>query len=317
MVRCALPVGHSISKQDQYGTWYTFQGALGVASEWETGSCGVDCQQQLSACMMAHVNTSGQHIALMLDGDSPSLGWGQDPNYPFQEGSFFGNIFASPPQAYYCEGRDFDRGVVQGRIGANQSGAPYSNPFGTGGFCNQNCTVADIPNQNDGYKACRGFNHVITVWRDFDPNTKYTFTNHVTYSLIDVAGFSTANGGAVQEWQGTGATNQKWYIRRRAPKVYEIASAYSGKCLEVGGFSTSAETPLQQWTCNGTQNQLWQLNPKGQGWYEVRSMLTVNSANPMCMDVYQTNNANGTRIQQYNCGAYGYAAQQWMIQLGN
>ena len=101
------------------------------------------------------------------------------------------------------------------------------------------------------------------------------------------------------------------------PTLIEIVSAHSGKCIEVGGFSTSAETPLQQWTCNGTQNQLWQLNPKGQGWYEVRSLLTANRANPMCMDVYQTNSANGTRIQQYNCGAYGYNAQQWMIQLAN
>ena len=31
-------------------------------------------------------------------------------------------------------------------------------------------------------KSCKGYNHVITVWRDFDPNTQYTFTNHVTYT---------------------------------------------------------------------------------------------------------------------------------------
>jgi hypothetical protein len=302
-------------KQDQYGTSYTFQGALGVGPEWETGSCGTDCQQQVSACLMAHINTSGQHIALMLDGDSSALGWGEDPSYPFQEGSFFGNLFTSPPQAYYCEGRDFDRGVVRGRIGGDQVGAPYVNPFGVGSPCYQNCTAADIPNQNDGYKACRGYNHVITVWRDFDPNTRYVITNKVTNTVVDVSNFGTTDGTNIWAWQSTGGTNQQWYIQRVSPGLYKIVSAYSSKCLDVAGFSTAAEANVQQWSCSGNSNQLWRLNPKGAGWYEVRSQLTANTANPMCLDIKSWSSANGANIQQYYCGAVNYIAQQWMISL--
>src|SRR5581483_5655457 len=105
LVRCALPANRSITKQDLLGASYTFTGQIGVAPEWESGTCGMDCQQQVSACMLAHVNTSGQHITLWLDGDSSAIGWGRSTDYPYQEGSFFGNIFVSPPTAYYCNGK--------------------------------------------------------------------------------------------------------------------------------------------------------------------------------------------------------------------
>ena len=86
----------------------------------------------VSACVMAHVNTTGRKIGLYLD--SPVvLGLGRSNAYPMQEGAFFGNIFVSPPQAYYCNGYDWDRGPVSGRIGATQTGSPYKNPFSGAG----------------------------------------------------------------------------------------------------------------------------------------------------------------------------------------
>ena len=73
----------------------------------------------------------------------------------------------SPPQAFYCEGKGFALGVVPGRIGANQTGAPYKNKGSWNGskYCPDQFTVADIPNNKDGYKACNGYNSVVTVWR--------------------------------------------------------------------------------------------------------------------------------------------------------
>ena len=190
MVRCALPVGHVITKQDAAGVTYAFPGMIGVAPEWEWGSCSADgCQQQVTACMLAHVNTSGAHIPLWLDGDSSAIGWGLDPAYPYEEGSFFGNIFVSPPVAYYCNGKDFDVGVVPGRLGAGLGDAPYVDPLTSpGGYCRDICTPADIPYQNDGYKACIGYNHVVTVWRNPDPST-ITTTAATTYSATAPTGY--------------------------------------------------------------------------------------------------------------------------------
>jgi hypothetical protein len=114
---------------------------------------------------MAHINTAGQHIPLWLDSQHPAIGWGRSPSYPNMEGSFFGNLFVSPPQAYYCNGRGFANNVVPGRIGANQWNAPYKNPAGATAYCDTFCTRADYPYQNDGFKACHGFNNIMTVWR--------------------------------------------------------------------------------------------------------------------------------------------------------
>src|SRR6185503_10953656 len=101
LVRCALPSTRKITKA-YAGVTYTFAGGIGVAPEWETGSCGTACQEWISACMLAHVNTKGQHIGLWMVGSNPALGWGYTSDYPFQEGSFFGNIFVDPPVANYC-----------------------------------------------------------------------------------------------------------------------------------------------------------------------------------------------------------------------
>jgi hypothetical protein len=167
LVKCALPANRSITKKDQYGRSYTFTGALGVAPTWETGSCGQTCQQWVSACIVAHINTAGISVPLWVVAtplSQPQIGWGLSPTYPNQEGSFFGNIFVSPPVMHYCNGRNFNVGVVPGRVGSGST-APYTNPWGYNTYCDQYCTAADYPNASSGYKACAGYNSVMTVWR--------------------------------------------------------------------------------------------------------------------------------------------------------
>ncbi len=181
IVKCALPSGHSITAKDSTGTSYTYPGLIGTAPEWETGTCNTTCQERMSACLLAHVNTSGVHIPIWLDSEG-AIGWGQSTDYPYQEGSFFGNIFVNPPKGYFCNGKDFASGTVPGRLGAGQSGAPYSDPFGTPGPCTPSCTASSATTNGvaDGYSSCNGYTHVVTVWRNFDVNTKYKITNRVT-----------------------------------------------------------------------------------------------------------------------------------------
>src|SRR5260370_40357410 len=89
----------------------------------------------MSACMMAHVNTAGVHIPLWLDSPLTAIGWGQSAHYPNREGTFFGNIFTPNStgtiDAFYCNGPGWNKDTVPGRLGANQTGAPYTNPFST------------------------------------------------------------------------------------------------------------------------------------------------------------------------------------------
>jgi hypothetical protein len=174
LVRCALPAGITLVKKDQYGTSYSFPGEMGLAPQWRDGSCDTACQEKISSCMLAHINTAGVHVPLWVVSQDPSVGWKLNPLFPNQEGSFFGNIFVlgahgTDPKrvaAYYCNGIDYKQDVVPGRIGANQVNAPYVDPFGGGkGYCKDYCTAADSPYASSGFKACAGWNNVMTVWR--------------------------------------------------------------------------------------------------------------------------------------------------------
>jgi hypothetical protein len=164
LVRCALPAGRTVTKTDQYGRSYSFSGQIGVAPEWESGSCQGTCERWVSACMLALVNTTGDHYPLWLVAQNPSISWGLDAAFPFQEGSFFGDIFTSPPYAYYCGGRDFGVSPIPGRIGGAQVAPPYTNAAGVNGKCLPSCTPADYPHQTEGVKACFGWNEVVTVY---------------------------------------------------------------------------------------------------------------------------------------------------------
>jgi len=207
LVRCALPAGRTITKTDSTGASYSFAGGIGLTPQWETGVCDYTCQQWISACMLAHVNTAGIHVPIWLVGQNSYLGWGQSTDYPNQEGTFFGNIFqvntAGHTDAYYCEGPGFNKTVVDGRLGSTQVGAPYRDMFASG-YCNINgCTPSDAKTNtvSDGYKACAmgdgamsAWNTMVTVWRN---NLNYSTTGTV------VAG-QTADGRAVQfDFEGT------------------------------------------------------------------------------------------------------------------
>lgn len=165
LVKCALPTGHTLVKTDTAGTRYSFSGDIGLAPEWEKSACGQTCQEWVTSCLLSLVNTTGVHVPVWMVAQNSAVGWGQNSAYPHQEGSFFGNIFATTPRMYYCGGRDYLVSPIAGRIGSPQVDTEYSNIYGARGLCSQHCTASDYPNMTDGYKACSGWNNVVTIWR--------------------------------------------------------------------------------------------------------------------------------------------------------
>ena len=274
IVRCALPSGHSISARDSGGTTYSFSGSIGVAPEWETGTCNTTCQERMTGCLLAHVNTSGVHIPIWLDSEG-AIGWGQNSSYPFQEGSFFGNIFVSPPKGYFCNGKDFSAGTVPGRLGVGQNNAPYMDPFGTPGPCASSCASSSAYTNGvaDGYSYCYGYSHVVTVWRNFDVNTQYSICDRENGKCLEVAGSSTSNGAAIQMRVYNGSNNQRWKITQISAGKYNVINIASGKALDLNGGSTNDNTPLVQNSYSGASSQLWSFpslgNPGDGGIYKV------------------------------------------------
>jgi hypothetical protein len=305
LVRCALPLGHTVIKQDQNGIAYPFLGQIGVAPEWESGTCNQTCQENISACVLAHVNTSGQHIALWLDSDSPAVGYGRNSNFPYQEGSFFGNIFASPPTAYFCNGKDFELGVVPGRLGVGQAGAPYKNPFPGTGYCQDSCTAVPAPHAGDGYKSCGGFNHVVTVWRNFDPTTSYKICNRSNGRCLDTYFGGTASLTRIVTNTYSGASSQKWRIAQFSPGNYKLTNLKANRVLDVwGGVPVEGVETLLFGASTTATSQLWNFLPIGDGNYRFTPGTNVFSSL-----------TNGTTVKQWTYT--GLSSQQWTVAPAN
>ena len=154
LVKCALAANDSLVKQDQNGNNYTFAGGIGLCPAWKNGGVygNAQCMEGISACMMAHVNTAGVHVPALarLERLRHRLGH-RSRQLPDAGGDLLRRHHRhrradQPLQAERDRARSPTtatapgfpagaNGVVAGRLGANQTGAPYVNPFGNGTLC--------------------------------------------------------------------------------------------------------------------------------------------------------------------------------------
>jgi hypothetical protein len=257
MIKCALPSGHAYVGHDQNGNSYTYAGSIGTSPEWETGLCGKDCQERLSACMLAHVNNAGAHISLWLDGEG-AVGWGKSTDYPYMEGAFFGNLITDQSSnnvaggwtGYYCNGADYDQGSVPGRLGAPLTSTVYQNGYGGGVLCTQGqggVNKCNLHSDGSGFDNCTiapngvstTYNHVVTVWRNYEPGMPYKICNSANLCLT---AFGSGPGAPVNGSTYAGATTQQWYVTQVSPGRYKLVNAATGYALDYVGSKAIQNT---------------------------------------------------------------------------
>jgi hypothetical protein len=332
LVRCALAPSDTLFKADQFGRQYSFAGELGLCPQWKTSGIATDraCQNMISACMMAFVNTAGVKIPIWLASEHPKIGWGVSPSYPLQEGTFFGNIMmtgnlgalgmpgTNGPKAYFCGGTGFVSSIVAGRLSAFDSNAPYVNPYGTGAMCVAGQTVAGPTSPGkfdpDGFKrACVGstcFEHgePITVWRNsfytpgFDAVYRYGLSPmHVSGKAVDVPSGATSNGTSVQQYANRGVDGQKFAILKSGTSSnWQLAMKINpNKCVGPVGNGTDNATRLEIQDCNAGNNQAWTITAGANS-----GALTLrNVAAGRCLEVPSGATADGTPLQLFDCGS--------------
>jgi hypothetical protein len=262
LARCALGPGQTLTKRDQYGVNRTFGGGVGLAQGWLNGGTSATEQKNVSACLMAHLNTAGVQVPIWLASNTPGIGWGRSSSFPHMEGTFFGSVMATGGDgkvpAYFCEGAGFGNGIVPGRLGANLPSSAYRNPWGAGAKCDNHCTKHS---SGDGYVECNGHTNPITVWRAasynpvFDTGYRYTFTSTSSRLALDVLGWSTSPGAALIQWPSAGGANQRWQIVAVATSQWKIVNVHSGKVL-----SNRSGTTVTQETYNGGYNDRWVID---------------------------------------------------------
>jgi hypothetical protein len=162
--RCALRPDQELeTPPGADGKTLLFKGALGLAPEWHEGKCDNTCQEKVSSCLAALTNQTGDHVNVSLMSAAPSLvhtmsASERDLPYPFQEGAFFGNVFAG--EAFVCRGRDSDKGPQLKRFctltpGLCSGVATFADAGSCAESCQMSCTTLSDRSRRCAAISCR------------------------------------------------------------------------------------------------------------------------------------------------------------------
>lgn len=141
---------------------------------------------------------------------------------------------------------------------------------------------------------------------NFNSSAWYSVRCRQSNKSLDVNGSSTANGGAIIQWDYWGGNNQQWKITNLGNGYFSIINRNSNKALDVNGSSTTSGANVVQWDYWGGNNQQWKIVDMGFGYFEI-----INRNSGMSLDVNGGSAANGASVIQwpYNGGRN----QQWQI----
>jgi hypothetical protein len=160
--RCALKPSQSLEATDpKTGARLVFPGSLGLAPEWLDGTCGTDCQEKVSSCLLGLTNRTGRHVELSMASAAASLADRFQPSdddiaFPNQEGAFFGNIFSG--HGYACTGHDANKAPrVQRFCAVNPESCSGLVPLRSAGRCEDVCQLA-CRELSDGSRRCAASN---------------------------------------------------------------------------------------------------------------------------------------------------------------
>jgi hypothetical protein len=179
LVRCALAAGDSIRIKDYTGGLVVLRGEMGLATQWKDGQCDGTCQERISACLMAFTNGDGVHVDIEM---SAPFVLGTDHTYPYQEASFYGNLFTDPPQAYYCVGKDFAQSGLKITLLEERSCQGYNErdgkcPYKRVGYCEDAFSLSLSDNTLTSARKC-------TYGRGSDTASSCKDSSGGTFSLL-------------------------------------------------------------------------------------------------------------------------------------
>ncbi|TDW76698.1 RICIN domain-containing protein [Kribbella pratensis] len=140
-----------------------------------------------------------------------------------------------------------------------------------------------------------------------DGNAYYQLVSVRSAKVLDVNGFSTADGARIQQWTDQHTVNQQWKLRATGDGYYELVNRNSGKVLGIAGSSTANAAATEQQTDSSSTSQEWKIN-------ELSGSDAVTFANrksSQLLDVTGNSTAQGAAVIQFP--ATGGANQQWKL----
>ncbi|NUT99063.1 MAG: alpha-L-arabinofuranosidase, partial [Saccharothrix sp.] len=139
-----------------------------------------------------------------------------------------------------------------------------------------------------------------------DTTAWYVLVNRNSGKAVDVAGASTADGAAIQQWSRHDGANQQWQFVDSGGGYYRLKSKNSGKVLDVTAKSTADGAKLQQWPDNNGANQQFRLADSDGGYVRL-----INRNSGKAVEVTGASTADGAGVVQYS--DWNGSNQQWQL----
>ncbi|MFF5504698.1 RICIN domain-containing protein [Streptomyces roseolus] len=140
-----------------------------------------------------------------------------------------------------------------------------------------------------------------------DANAFYRLVSVRSGKVLDVDGFSTADGTRVQQWTDQNTANQQWRLRPTGDGHYELVNRNSGKVLGIAGGSTAPAAAAEQQTDSSSAAQEWRIDVvPGSG-----AVTLTSRASGLVLDVAGGSRAQGAAVIQYP--GRGGDNQRWTL----
>lgn len=140
-----------------------------------------------------------------------------------------------------------------------------------------------------------------------DSDAYYQVVSVHSGKVLDVDGFSTADGTRVQQWTDQGTANQQWRLKPAGDGYYELENRNSGKVLGIAGGSTAKGAAAEQQTDSDSTAQEWRIDDVT----GTDAVTFTSRGSGQLLDVKARSTADGAAVVQYP--GKGSANQQWKL----
>ncbi|MEV5340768.1 RICIN domain-containing protein [Streptomyces sp. NPDC052676] len=140
-----------------------------------------------------------------------------------------------------------------------------------------------------------------------DGDAYYQLVSVRSGKVLDVDGFSTADGTRIQQWTDQDTANQQWRLRPTGDGYYQLVNRNSGKVLGIAGDSTAQAAVAEQQTDSSATSQEWRIDEVGGS----GAVTLTSRRSGQVLDVSGGSTADGAAVVQYP--GTGGTHQQWKL----
>ncbi|MDY7088519.1 MAG: RICIN domain-containing protein [Actinomycetota bacterium] len=144
-----------------------------------------------------------------------------------------------------------------------------------------------------------------------DTNASYVLVNRHSGKVLDVAGTSTADGAAIQQWSRNDGAWQQFQFVSSGSGFYRLKARHSGKVLDLWEWNTADGAEYRQWPDLNAANQQFQILDSDSGYVRL-----INRHSNKALEVWDWSTADGGRISQY-ADLNGWNQQWQLAKVGN